>query len=192
MSETYVPPFAQPLAGFRSRKAAQVAAFFAVKNNGPIDKLKLIKLIYLAERQFVGNNHHPMLYDELYSLPHGPICSSTLNCIDGYLYEEMWAHFVAKNGNRVVATKRFSNDDLDELSRAEIQCLLSTWDNYGYMTSSQLRNYTHEYCSEYTEIEKGRVPISYKAILEAFGDDDAERVENRISDFRRLESMLAK
>ena len=38
------------LVGFRPRKAAQVAAFFASQEN-PIEKLKLIKLIYLSERE---------------------------------------------------------------------------------------------------------------------------------------------
>src|SRR5215204_5006759 len=82
MSESY-PSYAAPLVGFRPDKAAQLAAFFAVQSDGMLDKLKLIKLIYMTERKFVGDNHCPMLFDELYSLPHGPICSSTLNGIDG-------------------------------------------------------------------------------------------------------------
>jgi len=68
-----------PLNGFQSRKAAQIAASFAIKSGGRIEKLKLIKLIYLSERQFASDHDRPMLYDEFYSLKDGPICSSSLN-----------------------------------------------------------------------------------------------------------------
>ena len=40
--------YATPLVGFRSRKAAQLCAYFAGKNAGTIEKLKLIKLLYFA------------------------------------------------------------------------------------------------------------------------------------------------
>jgi uncharacterized phage-associated protein len=72
-----------PLVGFESRKAAQISAYFADKEGGSIEKLKLIKLIYLAEREFVKRHGLPMLYDEFFSLKDGPVCSSTLNGING-------------------------------------------------------------------------------------------------------------
>ena len=62
------------------------SAYFALKSGGVIEKLKLIKLIIFRER-FLSEYHHPMLFDELYSLPHGPICSSTLNGIDGIIHD---------------------------------------------------------------------------------------------------------
>src|SRR5690349_9448667 len=85
-----------PLVGFKSRKAAQLCAFFAIKAGGLIEKLKLIKLVYLAERTCLKDWHRPILFDELFSLPHGPICSSTLNGIDGAVHAEMWAEFIAR------------------------------------------------------------------------------------------------
>jgi uncharacterized phage-associated protein len=88
MANATAPSWAAPLVGFKLKKAAQLAAYFSVQSEGLIEKLKLIKLIYLTERRFIANHKHPMLYDELYSLPHGPICSSTLNGIDGVIHEE--------------------------------------------------------------------------------------------------------
>ncbi len=74
-----------PSAGFRSQKTAQICAFFASRNRSPIDKLKLIKLIYFSEREFLSKYNNSMLFDEFYSLPHGPICSNALNGINGRL-----------------------------------------------------------------------------------------------------------
>jgi uncharacterized phage-associated protein len=185
------PNYLAPLVGFRSRKAAQVCAFFAVKSQGIIEKLKLIKLIYFSERRVLTDHHRPMLFDELFSLPHGPICSSTLNGIDGAIHGHIWDDFMARNGNNIVAMKRFSREDLDEISDEEIDALEKVWAEFGHMSASQLRNYSHERCVEYIETT-GRIPIAYREVLEAVGvpEAEAEAIEREIADIRREESAL--
>lgn len=191
MSDNSTPSYAAPLVGFRSRKAAQLAAFFALKAAGSIEKLKLIKIIYMTERRFLQDHEHPMLFDELYSLPHGPICSSTLNGIDGIIHEDVWDQFIARNGNEISPVKRFSRDDFDELSDAEIDIANRMWTRFRGMTSSQIRNYSHRNCPEYTEIDRGRIPISYREVLEALGNPAAKEIDREIADLRRAESILA-
>lgn len=181
----------QPLVGYRSRKAAQLCAHFALKAGAcGIEKLKLIKLVYLSERMFLSEYYMPMLYDELYSLPNGPICSSTLNGIDGH-FGDCWSDFISKNGNVIFPNKSFSRDDLDEISNAELAVTEKVWKEFGRMTASQIRNYTHLHCAEYTEIQSGRIPISYKEILEALGAPEAEDVDSQIAATRRQESVLS-
>ena len=179
-----------PLVGFRSRKAAQLCAHFAVNNGGTIEKLKLIKLLYLSERQFLSEYHHPMLFDEYYSLTHGPICSNALDGINGMIHEEIWDNFVARNGNLVVAIKTLSRDELDEVSDAEIVVISEIWEKFGHMTPSQLRNYTHDNLPEYTETE-GRIRISYKEIFEALGQEDAENLAKDIDEMVRVDGLLS-
>jgi uncharacterized phage-associated protein len=197
VSKGSIPNFLVPLVGFKSRKAAQIAAFFALKstvpNRGTIEKLKLIKLIYFSERESLGLHHLPMLFDEFYSLPHGPICSATLNGIDGKLDESdenIWGEFIARNGNVVVAMKKFTRENLDAISNAEIKILKFIWHRFGNMTASQLRNYSHENCPEYTEVNDGRIPISYRQVMEALGFEKAGAalVDDKIRDIRLNES----
>jgi uncharacterized phage-associated protein len=191
--DSTIPNFLAPLVGFRSKKAAQLCARFALHSGGTIEKLKLIKLIYFTEREFLKAHFRPILFDELFSLPHGPICFSTLNGIDGSIHGDVWEDFVVRNGNVVVAKKKFSRDDLDEVSDAELETADGVWKNLGHMTASQLRNFSHENCPEYTEVINGRVPISYREVLEAVGasEEEAEEVEREISDLRREESLLS-
>ncbi|MCY3787767.1 MAG: Panacea domain-containing protein, partial [Gemmatimonadetes bacterium] len=153
MAQFMAPSWIQPSAGFRSRKAAQICAYFATQSEGTIEKLKLIKMIYLAERKYLFAHHHPMLFDEFYSLPHGPICSSTLNGINGTLGDSFWDEYIARNGNIVVAVKAVARDDLDEISDAEMAVIEEVWEEFSKMTASQIRNYTHDNCSEYTETD---------------------------------------
>lgn len=185
------PPYAEPAVGFRSRKAAQLCAWFALRSAGQIEKLKLIKLVYLTERAHLEAFEDPMLFDELYSLPHGPICSSTLNGINGVIHEEVWDEFVARNGNIVVAVKAFSRDLLDDLSDEEIGIADGVWATFGHMTASQLRNYTHEHCSEYVEVPAGtRLPITYEDLLSATGSQNASFVDDEVYSFRRATQVL--
>lgn len=179
------------LIGFKSRKAAQVAAFFAAKKESHIEKLALVKLIYLAERDFMSKYSHPMLYDEFFSLRNGPVCSSALNGINGQLDKSTWSHFIILEENKnVKAVKKFTREQHDEISDAEMEMLESTWTSFGWMTSAQIRDYTHKNCPEYTEIETGRLPIFYKDIFKALGKPNADELEEEINAYRRAESIL--
>lgn len=190
MVDLTAPTFAQPAAGFRTRKSAQICSYFAVKNGGTIEKLKLIKLMYLSERKFLSEYRHPMLFDEMYSLPNGPICSATLNGIDGVIHDELWSDFLVRNGNIVMAVSDLDRDGFDEVSDAEMDVISSIWDQFRDMTASQIRNYTHNYCPEYTETEKARIPISYKQIFEALGESDAIQIAAAIDDMIHMDGIL--
>lgn len=181
------PSYAQPIQGFQPLKATHLCALFASLAGGHIEKLKLIKLIYLTERRFLNTYSEPILWDEFFSLPHGPICSSTLNCIDGVLFEQLTSQFFVRQGNRNIhAVKKFSNDDFDSLSAAEIDTAISVWSDHGKKSASQIRNFSHENCPEYFELESGRRPISYQEILSAVGNPYAAEIAEEILSYRSL------
>lgn len=187
------PAYAAPIAGFRSRKAAQLAALFANFAGGTIEKLKLVKLIYLAERDFLGEYHFPMLFDEFYSLYNGPVCSATLNGIDGVIHGEIWDHYITRHGkDRIVAVKKFAPTAYDELSAAERSMATKIWTEFGHKTAGQLVEYTHKKCPEWVGVKEGRrLPIRYSDILAAFGESNADAIDHQIDQMRRAESALA-
>jgi hypothetical protein len=116
-----------------------------------------------------------------------------LNGIDGVIHCEVWDEFITRHGRDQVFPKRkFIRDDLDELSAADLAAAESVWGQFGHMSAWELRDYTHQNCPEYTETT-GRIPISYREVLEALGQNDAEAeaVEREIADVRRSESALA-
>lgn len=179
----------EPVVGFQSAKAAQIAAFFVAMAGGRVDKLKLAKLQYLAEREHLARYALPMVYDELYSLPHGPICSSSLNGAEGKLgASEEWK-LVAPSGRKDIHGRaKIARGDLDQVNDAEFEVLERVWDKFGAMTASALRAYTHDKnnCPEYTEVDRARLAISYREILGAVGYQNAEELASDIEAFRRL------
>ena len=169
------------------------ARFALLSGDRGIDKLKLIKLVYLTERRFLKEHRMPMLYDELYSLQHGPVCSNTLNGIDGFIDQDVWSQFIALHGrNKVFPVSRFNRDDLDEISDAEMDAIEAAWEEFGRMSAWDIRDYSHEHCAEYTEVSGGRVPISYRDVIEALGEPDPDEVEREVRQVRRAESVLAR
>ncbi len=179
------------LLGYKSKKAAQISAFFAGKSNTGIDKLKLIKLLYLAERTFLSKYGHPMFYDEFYSLRQGPICSISLDGINGLIRKTEWSYYIQKAGNTIKATSVFAREDFDHISDAEHEVAKNIWEKFGGMTTSQVRNYTHRHCPEYTEVSAGRIPISYKEVFDALDMPNAEMLSEEIEETRRLEAILS-
>lgn len=182
----------EPLIGFRSLKAAQAAAFFAARQGASIEKLKLIKLLYLAEREFIARHAMPMFFDEYYSLQHGPICSSALNGINGEIDTDVWSSLIRISGGKdVSAVQSAERDRLDEISPAEWAVLEHTWHSFGHLTAAQIRNYTHKHCPEYVEVSRGRSPIKMIEILEALGMKNAREVDASITAAQRADVLLS-
>lgn len=64
---------------FNEKRTTQAAAFFLFKAGGKLPVLKLMKLLYLAERESYRQYGEPISGDNLVSMPHGPVLSQTLN-----------------------------------------------------------------------------------------------------------------
>ena len=102
----------------------------------------------------------------------------------------LWDEYIARNGNIVVAVKSVEREDLDHISDARDGSAARCLAKFSGMTASQIRNYTHENCSEYTETDKARIPISYRQIFDALGEEDALEIAEGISELVKLEGVL--
>ena len=179
----------EPLAGFDPGKAIDFIVFFAAREGGKISKLKLIKLIYLTEREFISNFGHPSLMDEYFSLPHGPIFSSTLNIIDKKIYEEKTIDIFRLRGKNVVLTVSRDKWAYDEMSDADFDAAGRVWEIHGAKTASQLRNFTHDHCSEYTHVDHSRLPIFMENLLTAAGVSRPDEIAEEVYSIRRVTAI---
>jgi len=181
------------IAGYNIRKAAQVTAFFAKKEGGAINVLKLAKLLYLADREFMSRYDFPILFDELVSMPHGPVTSMTLNLINGLSEDrDEWETFVVDRAQHMVGIAQdFTIEQLDELSEAEVHVLDIVWDQFGHMDQWQLRNYTHENCPEWEDPHGSSTPIPYERVLKFLRKEHSAEIAEEIETQRSLDRFLA-
>ena len=177
--------------GYNVRKAAQVVAFFAIRQGGRINVLKLSKLVYLSDRAFVEKYDVPILYDKLVSMQHGPVNSLTLDFVKGFLSDAVnWDEFVSDLDRHDVGLSRddLRVEHLDELSDAEITTLEAIWAAFGHMSQYEIRDYTHAHCPEWEDPDGSAKPIEYKRLLECLHKDPA--IADLIDEDRALANAL--
>ena len=180
---------------FNERKAAQMAAFFASKENGQIAVLKLVKLLYLADRQCLQQYNFPISGDCPVSMPHGPVLSATYTLIcEGSDTPNGWDAWISDRANHEVrASREFSRADLDELSDVELGVMDSVWQQFGGMDRWQIRDYTHEHCNEWKDPKGSSLAIEFADIFRALGrtPDVAQALAEQLQSERAADRFLA-
>lgn len=182
------------LPGYDAAKAAQAVAYFALKSGGTINVLKLAKLLYLAERQFMQLYDEPMVYDHLVSMPDGPVTSITYNLINGDAEDEVWQRFVSpRAGYDISIANGVTPEDLDELSAAELEVLDGLWHQFGDFDRYYLRDWTHkkENVPEWEDPCGSSHAIKHEDIFNYLGKPDAKALTKQIQERRQLSKALS-
>lgn len=157
---------------YNERKTAQIAAWFISKEGGSMPHLKLMKLLYLSERQAMATYGYTLTGDHFVSMPHGPVLSLTLDHINDAVpsYFEGWNSWISDKANFIVGLVRQPHrDQMDEVSDADLAVLEATWAKFGHMTKYQIRDYTHYQCAEWRDPQGSSQPIAYDDVFLALG-----------------------
>ncbi len=175
------------VSGFNVRKAAQVVAFFAREQGGSINVLKLVKLIYLADRESMNQFDAPILYDHMVAMDHGPVNSAAYDLINGTAEGEGWSDFVGlRRGYDVPLACKVSDENLDELSKRDLRVLNAVWSKFGRMDKYQVRDYTHQNCPEWENPHGSSNPIPYDRIFKFLGKAHSETLADSIEDIQAM------
>lgn len=172
---------------FDFKKTTQVINYFAKKEGGQIDKLKLIKLIYLCERYHLRHYGRPITNDAYFAMPLGPVGSATkeISEFSTFLPEtelEYIKKYLAKGAQEHTVVS-LAEVDGDVLSDTELKTLDLISKNFGGNRPSSLVNVTHRY-PEWTKFKKEldakittRQPMAYADFFE-----NPRRAQNDIFD----------
>jgi uncharacterized phage-associated protein len=178
---------------FNVRKAAQIAAFFAREQGGSINVLKLAKLVYLADRKNMEKYDLPISGDNFVSMDHGPVNSIMYNYINGMEDQrDSWAEFIAdRAGYEVGLVHAVTDDDLDQLSRAEIDTLRDVWSQFGSMDRYEIRDWTHANCPEWEDPQGSSAPIAFERVFGFLSKPNARELAEQIRAQRFVDTVFA-
>src|SRR3954469_7516785 len=117
---------------FREDKATQAAALLLAWAGGAMSYMKLIKLLYLADRTTLLRWGRPITFARAVSMKHGPVLSEVLDLINegnrpGTL--TLWNRAVSSPANYQVRLAR--ECPADDLSDAEEAVLADVFREYG-------------------------------------------------------------
>ncbi len=126
---------------YNDKKVLQIISYLLSLNDNKMEKLKLMKELYLIDRMAIDEKHQSISEDTYFSLKHGPVLSNTLNIINEIPEDNDWAEYLKiEEPYNIVSIKPF---DEGRLSKNDMKYIKTISDKYKNYSSSQLRNYTH-------------------------------------------------
>ena len=181
---------------YSEKRAAQTAAFFISRAGGTIEILKLMKLMYLAERESLARYGEPITGDVLVSMKHGPVLSKTLDHINGFTDSEAggWESWInAREGHQLgLQPAHDPTGELTQLSDADMEILDSIWDSFGQYSKYKLRDITLKICLEWENPGDTSQLIPYSRVWNCVGykPEVVRELEQRMRDQEELDKMF--
>ena len=150
---------------FNERKATAAAAFLLQQEGGTMDYMRLVKLLYLAERESLARLGHPLAGDTYYALDQGPILNRVLDLCK-HKSSGAWVGQIERSGLWAVHLK--GTPDLGPLSPAEMTILEDIAKTYRDRDQWELSRLMHG-LAEWTDPRGSRIEIAPADILAALG-----------------------
>lgn len=150
---------------FNSEAAVQVAAYLLQRLGGTSDKIKLMKLMYLADRNHFLECGFPITGDDQWALPYGPVPTASLNLLNG-MDDDRNAYVVRHVASNTRKFRLACDPGTSCLDTSAIKVLDTVLAQYGQMSTETLKNLTHK-LPEYVECERANSSklIPYEVIL---------------------------
>jgi len=177
---------------FNETKTTQVAAIFIKKHGGVLNYTKLIKLLYITDREALSRWERPLTGDSYVSMPKGPVLSKTYDLIN---YEEnpletsYWYKFISKSAYDVSLKDEPNND---ELSRREIDLIDQVYEKYKDKSWGQMIDVCHDCCPEWQHPGDTSIPIRIEDILKELKktEKEIEIIDEEASNLKYFDSIL--
>ncbi len=156
-----------------------------------LDKYKVCKLLFLADKYHVVRYGRPIIGDRYCPLPHGPVPSRSLDLLNEFIRsEESKREEMTQMGDvleldkkfqnpRFVAKKKMEADEMEALSKSDIEALDHVIKIFGARGFDELKSLTHAVYAYRRAVEE-LADMRY----EDFFEEDADAIEGA------LEKML--
>jgi uncharacterized phage-associated protein len=156
--------------------------------------LKLVKLLYLVDREALLRWGRPVTTDRHVSMPKGPVVSQIYELIVGGSppgIQTYWHDYISAPENFEVSLCRDPGDD--ELSPAEESLLSEVFAEHGGKNRWELVRFTHD-LPEWQDPNGSSIPISYSDILRAANRSEAEIafVESEIESLAVVQALVGR
>lgn len=178
---------------FNERKTTQAAARFLKLAGGRMNYMKLIKLLYLADRGAFLGWGRPISGDKYFLMKLGPVLSEVHDLITEVPCPNdkvSWTAYISPPSNHEVELKAEPGND--ELSKAEERLIDEIFSAYGQYEPFDLVDLLHKTLPEWKEVKSGRIPLEYREILQAAGTpaEEIDEIESELDNLRLIESVL--
>jgi uncharacterized phage-associated protein len=166
---------------FDEQKVTEAAAFLLELRGGCMHYIKLLKLLYLADRMAFAQWGIPISNDNYVSMDNGPVLSQTYNLIkDG---GRIWSEFISApfRDHEVELTAPVLSRP--KLSPAEEEILVTVFTEFGRENRWKIVDFMHT-LPEWKNPGGSSTPISISDILEALNEPQ-ENIQAIVSELEQ-------
>jgi uncharacterized phage-associated protein len=179
---------------FDERKTTQVASAFLRFAGGTLNYMKLIRLMYLADRTALLRFGRPITWDSYFLMRHGPVLSTVLDLIleqPNPKEKSFWAEYVSSSIKYSVSL--IKDCPPMQLSFADESVIAQVYKDYGSYGEWDLVELLHHILPEWKNLSGSSVLIQYRDILEACGKslESIEEIEREIERIGEIEKLMA-
>ena len=132
--------------GFNYKKSVQALNLLANKSGGTLNKMKAIKLIWLADRLHLRNYGRSITGDLYYALPNGPVPSATRDVLENSNFIEDTATDYASEYISEIDKYNYRaliQGNYKVFSQSDIATLEIVFDKFGHLDHFALSDLSH-------------------------------------------------
>lgn len=170
--------------------------YLAVRRVPELDKYKVCKLLFLADKYHLVRYGRPIIGDRYCPLPHGPVPSRSLDLLNEFIKsenEECEDKEVSRMSDvldldrkfqypRFMAKRKMGADEIEALSKSDIEALDHVIKTFGAKGFYELKSLTHSAYAYKRAVEE-LADMRY----EDFFEEDADAIEGALEEM--LESF---
>ncbi len=128
---------------FNFEKALQGAGVLLSLDGDQMERIRLLKLLYIADRELLAQTGRTITGDRAVAMDHGPVLSHVYDLIKGEASRAgEWNQYIHTVGHRLELKK---DPGRGELSRGEVQKLNELTDRYRNVDDWSLSEMTHDF-----------------------------------------------
>lgn len=174
---------------FDPEKVTEASAFLLNLRGGRMHYIKLLKILYIADREALAEWGIPISNDNYVSMDHGPVLSQTFNLIrDG---GRIWSEYISAPFDDYEIRLTNPPPKAKKLSLAEQKILGRVFAKYGHQSRWDLVDYVHTF-PEWKNPHGSSIPIGIEEVLQAL-DEPSEGIKAIVAELnheRNFEERL--
>jgi uncharacterized phage-associated protein len=158
--------FVKQMRDFNYKKAVQALNLLARWSGGGLNKMKALKLIWLADRFHLRKYGRPIIQDYYVAMENGPVASATRDILQRNKFgvkQDVLKYaddFISESGS--YDFKSVNEPNVKVFSKSDLECLKSVFDTYGHLSKYDLRDLTHKF-PEWKRWEEGLKKKEYNS-----------------------------
>ncbi|MGE5343068.1 MAG: Panacea domain-containing protein [Candidatus Omnitrophota bacterium] len=178
-------------------KTTQDAALFLKLNGGKMNYMKLIKLMYLTDREALSRWERPLTGDSYFSMKNGPILSNVLDWINlSKAGDETpyWCQYISISNRNQYDVSLKKDPGETELSIREIELIRKIDEEYKDFDKWQMVDTCHNVLPEWKDPQGTSIQIPIEDILKATNKTDEEiaLIEEDINTLQYFDTLFSK